>query len=41
MKWTTGRIVLAALLAAQPVGIVLLLVYFMPKWTRDDKGKEG
>ena len=40
MRWTATRILWACLLATQPVGIILLLVYFMPAWEKNDKEKE-
>lgn len=40
MKWTTSRIIWACILVTQPIGIVLLLAYFMPRWEEEDKEKE-
>ena len=37
MRWTFGKILLTALLVTQPIGILLLLVWLLPKWTRDDE----
>lgn len=36
MHWTFGRVILAAILVSSGVGILLLLVYFIPGWVKED-----
>jgi len=41
MKWTTTRLVWACALATQPVGLILLLAHFMPRWEQQDRSDRG